>query len=206
MFSKSIYFLVLCSALVILRTETIAQSQTELDKELAGLTTTLTRAIETSVFENGRLQSLRIRLPNNEERLIKFEYPAKDEKSYTMIDNGLRIQVVLDDNRKISSIVFPNGRSAFYDWVLAPNGYWLPKAIKVDGRDLCSSNRSNVIEEEGCYEVCQQAAAATAIAIGQCIASGGTSAACYGATATAAYLTYKCYRCTNPQMEWPPEN
>lgn len=203
MFSRSIYFLVLCSALVCLTAESIAQSRAELDTEFAKLTSTLTRAIETSVFESGKLRSVRIRLSGGEERLIKFEYPTKDGKSYTMIDQGVRIHVLLDDDRRISSMVFPDGKTAFFDWILAANGYWLPKSIKVDGRDLCGSS---IVEAEDCREICQNAAAATAIAIGQCIASGPTSGACYAATATAAYLTYRCYRCTNPQIEWPPES
>lgn len=181
-----------------------SQAQTasrDIKAESAEWQNVLAKANESAVSENGKLQSLRLTLPKDHERYLTFEH-AKDGRSFTILENGLRIVVVLDELRRISSIVYPNGKKALFEWVQAPNGYWVPKSIKVDGRNICSG----LVEEAGCSDICQNAAAATVIAVGVCLVSGPASVSCWSSTAAAAYATYLCYRCANPQVETPPEN
>ncbi|HUR98222.1 MAG TPA: hypothetical protein VMZ26_09185 [Pyrinomonadaceae bacterium] len=162
----------------------------------------LAKANESAVFENGKLRSLRLTLPNDRERYLTFEH-AKDGRSFTIVEDGRRtVTVQLDDQRRISDITFPNGKKVVFEWVQTADGNWLPKPIKADGLDVCNG----FMEESGCYDVCQNAAAAAAIAIGVCAAAGPLSTPCWTSTAAATYATYLCYRCANPQIEWPPEN
>lgn len=82
-----------------------------------------TNFAKTAVFENGKLKSVRIPVSGEGEKLLIFEY-SEDDKSFTVIDEkGKRIKILLDNNRKISSVIFPNGSGAVYSWTQAPNGY-----------------------------------------------------------------------------------
>ena len=174
------------------------------DVEYAGLQKVVAKAIETSVFENGKIRSLTLSFPNEKERVVTFEH-SEDGRSVKMIDGVTKVVILVNEYGRISEITFPNGRKAVFDWLMMPTGYWVPLSIKVDGKDLC--RRNALVEEDGsCQQICEAAAAASAIAIGQCAASGPTSSACWGAVAVAAAATYRCYRCTNPQIEWPPES
>ena len=175
----------------------------DLGDEAARLQSAITKAVDAAVFENGKIRSLKVALPNDRERLLTFEH-ADDQRSFTIVDEGRRIVVKLNEYGRISGVIFPSGKKAVFDWLMMPTGYWVPAAMKVDGKEL--SRTSSLVDGDGCYDICQTAAAAAAIAIGQCIASGPLSAACAAATATAAYATYRCYRCTNPEIECPPEN
>jgi hypothetical protein len=163
----------------------------------------LAKANESAVFENGKIQSLRLALPKDRERFLTFEH-AEDGQSFTIVEEGRRTLVVFDSQRRISTITFPDGKKAAFEWVKGPNGFWVASSIKVDGRDVCK--RNGLTEEAGCYDVCQNAAAATVIAVGVCAVSGPWSVSCWSSTAAAAYATYLCYRCANPQVETPPEN
>lgn len=172
--------------------------------EAEQLQSIITKAIDSAVYENGKIRSVKVSLPNDRERLLTLEH-SKDGRSFTMIDEGRKVVVLLNEYGRISEIIFPNSKKAVFEWLMMPTAYWVPTAIKVDGIDL--SRSSALVEADGsCYDICQAAAAASAIAIGQCIASGPLSPACASATATAAYATYRCYRCTNPQIEWPPQS
>lgn len=169
--------------------------------EAARLQAAITKAVDTAVFENGRVRSIRITLPNDRERLLTFEH-AEDQRSFTISDAGRKIRVVLDDLRRISEVIFPDGKKAKFEWVKAPTGYWVPATIKIDGKELRPDY--NVVGD--CSEVCERAAALTVLAMGTCIAAGPLSAACWAATGAATLATYYCYRCTHPQVEDPPEN
>lgn len=171
----------------------------DVNAESAAWQTVLSKASESAIFDNGKLQSLRLHLPKDRERYLTFEH-AKDGRSFTIVEDGRRTIVVLDDKRRISTIIFPDGKKAVFEWVLGPNGFWMPASIKVDGREV-----GNSITEASCYDVCQNAAAAAAIALAVCVTAPGT-VGCWSATASAAYATYVCYRCANPQVECPPEN
>jgi hypothetical protein len=165
----------------------------------------LSKANESAVFEDGKIQSMRLTLPKDRERFLTFEH-SKDGRSFTILEDGRRTLVVLDDQRRISAITYPDGKKAALEWVQGPNGFWVPSSIKVDGREMCKGSSNGLVEEGGCYDVCQNAAAATVIAVGVCAVSGPWSSSCWSSTAAAAYATYLCYRCANPQVETPPEN
>lgn len=160
------------------------------------------QANESAVLENGKLQSLRLKLPKDRERYLTFEH-AVDGRSFTIVEDGRRIVVVLDDQSRISTIIFPNGKKALFEWKQQPNGYWVAASIKVDGRDFSRTDR---LTEADCSGVCENAAVAATIAIGVCLSTGPLSVACFSSTASAAYATYLCYRCANPDIECPPEN
>jgi hypothetical protein len=194
-------FLVLSGAIVLLAIGSTAQvRQADLSREDTQIQAMLARASESAKFENGRIKSLRIQLPNFSERLVTFEY-AGDDRSFTMVDAGRRITVLLDKDRRISAVIFPNGKRAEFSWTRAANGYWVPASIKVDGRDIRQCN--SLVED--CSEVCERAAALTVIAIGVCATTGPT-VACWSSTASAGLATYYCYRCAYPQIEEPPVN
>lgn len=161
----------------------------------------MTKAMDSAVVENGKVRSLKITLPNDRERLLTLEH-AEDNRSFTIVDEGRRIRVLLDEARRISEVIFPNGKKARFAWAMAPNGYWVPSAIKVERAELC---RSGALVEQDCRPVCERAAQATVIAIGVCAVSGPTLP-CWTATAVAAAATYQCYRCTNPEAEEPCQN
>lgn len=189
-----------CLAVIETRAQTVAR---DYKAENAAWQNVLAKANESAVFEDGKIRSLRLTLPKDRERFLTFEH-AKDGQSFTMIEDGRRTLVVFDDQHRISTITFPDGKKAAFEWVQGPNGFWIPSSIKVDGRDMCK--RNSLTEEAGCYDVCQNAAAATVIAVGVCAVSGPWSVSCWSSTAAAAYATYLCYRCANPQVETPPEN
>lgn len=175
---------------------------TDIETETAEWQNVFLQANESAVFENGKLQALRLKLPKDRERYLTFEH-AVDGRSFTIVEDGRRTVVVLDDQRRISTIIFPNGKKALFEWVQQPNGYWVAASIKVDGRDLCRTNR---LAEQDCYDICRNAAVAATIALGVCITTGPVNVACISSTASAAYATYLCYSCTQAQAEAPPEN
>jgi hypothetical protein len=189
-----------CLAVIETRAQTVAR---DVKAENAAWQNVLAKANESAIFEDGKIRSIRLTLPKDRERFLTFEH-AKDGQSFTIIEDGRRTLVVFDDQRRISTVTFPDGKTAAFEWVQGPNGFWIPSSIKVDGRDMCK--RNGLVEEAGCYDLCQNAAAATVIAIGVCGVSGPWSVACWSSTAAAAYATYLCYRCANPQVESPPEN
>jgi len=130
-----------------------------------------------------------------------FEF-AEDGKSFALIDEtGKRINVMLDEDNKISSMSFPNQRKAVFNWKQATNGYWVNDSIRLGGKNLIQSS----LADGNCYAICEDAAYAT-MAIGVCVASGGLSLPCLTATAVASYKTYNCYRCNNSSIEEPPQN
>lgn len=171
--------------------------------EFVKLQDVIAKALDSAIYKDGKIRSLKLGLPNDRERLLTFEH-SKDGRSFTIIDEDKRIAVMLNEYGRISEVVFPNGKRAKFEWIMMSTGYWVPQAIKVDAKDLCQSN--GFVEDGSCYEICRNAAAITAMAVGMCIASGPTSAACWNATAAAAYATYLCYRCNNPQIELPPQS
>lgn len=199
-------YLIVSALLCLAAIETQAQTAArDFKAETTAWQNVLSKANESAVFENGKIQSLRLTLPKDRERFLTFEH-AEDGRSFTIVEGGRRTLVVLDSQRRISEITFPDGKKAAFEWVKGPNGFWVPSSIKVDGRDLCKGNANGLVEEGDCHQICQNAAAATVIAIGVCAVSGPFSVSCWSSTATAAYATYLCYRCANPQVEAPPEN
>ncbi len=194
----------LCLAAIGTHAQTTAR---DINARTAEWQNVLARASESAVLENGKIQSMRLALPGDRERFLTFEH-SKDGRSFTILEDGRRTHVVLDDQRRISAITYPDGKKAAFEWVQGPNGFWVPSSIKVDGREMCKrkTNSNGLIEEGGCYDVCQNAAAAAVIAVGVCAVSGPFSVSCWSSTAAAAYATYLCYRCANPQAEAPPEN
>jgi hypothetical protein len=203
MFARSPKILLAGIAIGILSLGADAQLQQEqLTKEAEELRNVIDYSIKTSTFENGKLTSFRVRTPNDIEKVISV-VQGDDKRSFTMFDQGRATKVAVEEDGRLSSMVFPNGKRLDFEWVMMSNGYWVPRSIKVDGKNIATSN----IEEGGdCYNVCRQAAAAAAIAIGVCYASGGLAPACWSATATAAYLAYVCYECTYPQNELARKN
>ncbi|HKP71144.1 MAG TPA: hypothetical protein VJV05_17790 [Pyrinomonadaceae bacterium] len=207
MLKKTKYFATLCAALMLCAIGSVAQSpSTSRDQEATKFASVIMRAVETSVFENGRLRSVKIRLPNSDEKLITLEYPTNEDLTFTLIEDARRTQVFLDKDRRISSIVFSDGKRAEYDWALAPSGYWLPKSITVGGRSLSKLNRSSLIGGLDCTEVCDAASHAASVAIATCLISGGSSVPCVTATVAAAAAAYRCYKCNYPEVEEPPTN
>jgi hypothetical protein len=194
----------LCLAAIGIQAQTTAR---DINARTAEWQNVLAKASESAVLEDGKIQSMRLNLPNDPERVLSFEH-SKDGRSFTILEDGRRTHVVLDDQRRISAITYPDGKKAAFEWVQGPNGFWVPSSIKVDGREMCKSksNNNGIVEEGGCYDLCQNAAAATVIAVGVCVVSGPASVSCWSSTAAAAYATYLCYRCANPQVETPPEN
>lgn len=202
MYKKSKLFLVsltlVCLAVVGSHAQVTDKDPTA---EAARLQSVITKAVDTAVYENGQIRSLRITLPNDRERLLTFEH-TDDQRSLIINDEGRKTRVVFDDLRRISEVVFPDGKKAKYEWVKAPTGYWVPAAIKVDGKEL--RPRYNIVDGQ-CSEVCERAAQLTVLALGTCVATGPLSSACWAATAGAAIATYWCYRCIE-MTEEPPEN
>ena len=172
------------------------------DVQAAQFQSVVVQAMDTAVVENGKLRSLKISLPGDRERSLTFEH-SNDDRSFTMVDGSQRIHVVLDDLRRISEIIFPNGKRVEYDWAMTPTGYWVPSAMKVDGKDV---RRSSILSEEGdCGAICERAAHAAVIALGVCAAAGPLTLPCWTATSAAAAAAYQCYRCSNPPAEEPPD-
>jgi hypothetical protein len=127
------------------------------------------------------------------EKTLNFEY-GDNEKGLSVVDEkGKRLKIFLTSDKKISSIIFSNGRKADFSWIQAPNGFWLVENIKYDDKNPFQTN--NVLEEADCYQVCEDAAAYTVLAAGICVSNGPDSTACWTATAAAAWKTYQCYRC-----------
>lgn len=163
----------------------------------------VSKAMDTAVIQNGKLRSLKISLPGDRERWLTLEH-SSDDRSFAIIEDGRKIRVVLDDSRRISEIVFPNGRSLKYEWVMTPSGYWVPASIKLDGKEVRRSN--TLVNDDDCAPICERAAQAAIIALGVCTAAGPLTLACWTATAVAAASAYQCYRCTHPEVEEPPES
>src|SRR5262245_7865024 len=67
----------------------------QLTREIMELKRTLARVQESAVYQNGKLSSLVVRLPNGTERLVNIEQGA-DDKSLTIIDQGKRIAVSIN--------------------------------------------------------------------------------------------------------------
>jgi len=156
-------------------------------------------ANETAIFDNEKLSFVKLPISNDEVKLFTFDH-AEDGKSFTLIDeNAIRLQVSTGEDKRIQSIVMPDGKKAIFHWKQNSNGHWITESIKFEG-----SNTLRVCLTNGILEntVCRDAAAAATIALGICAATGGASVPCWGATATAAYLAYKCYEKTRAFEEF----
>lgn len=147
-------------------------------------------AKESAIFENEKIIFMKLPIPNEGEKQFTFEH-TKDGKSFFMTDEkGVRLQVFLDDNGKVSSVIMPDGKRTFLSWKTTTTDYQVLDSIKVDGQNL------NLLEAPG-GDPCRDALVAGAIAAGVCAATGGAvSPACWAATANAAYHTYRCYEAT----------
>lgn len=130
---------------------------------------------------------VKLPIPLEGEKLFTFEH-AEDGKSFTMIDEkGVKLQVFLDKGRQIQSIVMPDGKKVVYNRKnLSENQTARNIKLECDNVFL-----DNMAAPGG--DVCRDAAVAAVIGIGVCAATGGLSTACWAATATAAYLAYKCH-------------
>ena len=199
MFTRSPKHLLTCIAMVCAFALTAgAQSLNDtLTAEADELRKIIDNSIKTSTVEDGVLKNFRVQVPNTTTEKVVTVEQGLDKRSFTMYEGGRQIKVALEEDGRISSIVFPDGRQAIFSWKMMPNGYWVATSIKVAGKQVSGSS----FEAPDCYTICRNAAVATTIAIGTCIATGPLSSACWAATATAAYLTYACYECTYPSSE-----
>ncbi len=155
------------------------------------------RALETATYENGVLKSARLQIPFDTERLFTFD-SSPDGKSLTITDDsGVSVQIIQDSGSRISALVLPQGVLASFKWNQSTSGGDFIEEISVKP-DSYSSGYSLFEIEAGpdCYEASERAAAASVIAFGVCAVSPG-STACWAATATAAYLTYRAWVACN---------
>ena len=110
--------------------------------------------------------------------------------------NSTSINVQNTVNEKVTHILMPNGKMAFYNWKKDSKQNWVIESIKFEGGKIV---RCRPVEN-GNGSDCEKAAAAAVIAIGICAASPG-SLACWSATATAAYMAYLCWKSTRAVEE-----
>lgn len=144
-------------------------------------------ANESAVLNNGKVSFLKLAIPNGGEKQFTFAHAA-DGKSFTMTDeNGLQLGVFLSADRRVQSVTMPNGEKMIFNWVQDSSGNWFPKNLECNG---------NLVEGPGRSNICRDAAIAAAIALGTCAMAPG-SIGCWTATATAAYLAFKCYEETH---------
>lgn len=139
-------------------------------------------ANESAVLDNGKISFLKLAIPNEGEKQFSFTH-SEDGKSFTLIDEtGLRLGVFLYDDKRIQSVIMPNGEKIVFNWKQVSTGNWIVESLK------CGDSLAN--------NPCRDAAVAAAVALGICTLSPG-SVACWGATVNAAYLAYKCYEATH---------
>lgn len=199
MSKKSKQFGVLLVTILMLAGTFFAQVQKNKDVE-SEWKNIFSKANESAVFEDGKIKTLKLPIPDEGEKLLTFKHI--DDKSFSIVDEkGKRFKIFLDESKKISSIIFPNGEKGVFNWKLTPNGYWVVESIKFDSKKSTQTK----IADGDCYQICEDAAAYTTIAIGVCIASGGLSLACATATAVATYKTYNCYKCTRSKEQMEEE-
>lgn len=148
----------------------------------------------TAMFNDGKVGFIKIPVPNEGEKFFTFEH-SKDEKSFILTDEkGLKLQIFLGKDKRIQSIIMPDGKRAVFNWKQVSNGIWVNESIKFEGNTML---RVCLVKESS---ACRDAAVASAIALGVCAATGGLSVPCLAATANAAYQTYKCYESTQPEL------
>lgn len=194
MFKSTIRILLTLTVIAVFGSSLLAQDQNTQDFK-AQWERIFSRANETAVFENGKITSLKQPILNGGEKHFSFIH-AEDGKSFTLTDeNGLGLQVFLYEDRRIQSIVMPNGEKVDVTWKQTSSGDLFPENLK------CNNNSMEAPEDGN--NPCRDAIIATAIAIGVCTASPG-SAACWAATANAAYHTYRCWEAT--QFAFSPTN
>ena len=79
-----------------------------------GLGKIFSSANETAIFDNGKVSFLKIPITDQGEKLLTFIY-AEDAKSFTMTDEkGVNLQVFLGNDKRIESIIMPNGKRAVW--------------------------------------------------------------------------------------------
>lgn len=154
-------------------------------------------ANESAIFENGKVIFLKQPISNEGEKLFSFIH-AEDGKSFVLTDEkGIKLPVALYNDKRIQSIVMPNGEKVVINWKQTSSGKWFP-----DNKNLGCDKNSLESSEDG-SNPCRDAVVAVAVAAFVCAASPG-SAGCWAATANAAYHTYRCYEAT--QLAIIPNN
>ncbi len=139
-------------------------------------------ANESAILDKGKVSFLKLPISNEGEKLFSFTY-AEDERSFNITDEkGLKLQVFLSEDRRIQSVVMPNGKKVNIKWIQNSSGDW----IADDENFNCDNSFMD-------GNPCRDAAVATSIALGVCALTGGLSVPCVAATANAAYHTYRCY-------------
>lgn len=157
--------------------------------------------------DDGKLVFIKLPTANGGEKNFTFEH-AKDGKSFIMTDeNGVRLQVFLNEDLTVSSVIMPDGEKAVFNWKKTAGNLEPLGTIRFRGKDFSTNNLNpcstsgNILTDNldggGGGNPCRDAVAANLIAAGVCAATGGgLSPACWAAVANAAYHTYRCYEAT----------
>lgn len=147
---------------------------------------------DSAIVNDGKLIFVKMPISGIEKQL-SFEHAA-DSNSFTITDEkGIRLEVFLNNKSQISRVLLPNGKYAVFDWRKTENNIQILQNVKIDGTNL---DLASLVDAPG-GNVCRDAAVAATIALGICAATGGASVACWSATASAAYLAYRCYEQTH---------
>ncbi len=149
-------------------------------------------ANESAIFNDGKVVFMKLPTDNGREKSFTFEH-AKDGRSFVMIDeSGIRLQVFLNKNKRISSVIMPNGEKAIFNWKKTTGDFDLLESVKFDGKNDIHI-QTDVPRGGGSSTACRDALFYTGIAFAVCAATGGgLSPACWAATANAAYHALKC--------------
>lgn len=143
------------------------------------------QANATAIFNNGQIVSIEQTIPGVGDKTFTFTHSV-DNKPLTITDeNDISLGITFYKDGRIQSVEMPNGERMSVVWNESTNG-WIAEDIICDNDLVQAPRQSNP---------CRDAVAASAIALGMCTLSPG-SAACWAATANAAYHTYRCYEAT----------
>ncbi|HMS42449.1 MAG TPA: hypothetical protein PKE69_19620 [Pyrinomonadaceae bacterium] len=133
---KKIYtfiFIVLCLAFT--STSILAQNQQDIQKVVSRVQDAVTR---TAIVENGILQSVRLPIPDQGEKLFTFEW-ANDGRSYTMTsETEEEIQVFFNEKYEVQSMILPNGEIVTFTWSIVDGANVVTDAVIGNGTNAVS--------------------------------------------------------------------
>ncbi|HLM02718.1 MAG TPA: hypothetical protein VK400_16820 [Pyrinomonadaceae bacterium] len=162
-----------------------AQAQTTISREQ--WEAFFSSADKSAVWTGGKISFLRLAIPNVGEKEFSFIHTA-DDKFFTLTgEYGLNLGVSGFDDRRVQSITMPDGKKVFINWTQNSAGDWIPDTLECE---------NNLIPAPGGSNPCRDALAAITVAAFVCSLAPG-SVGCLGATANAAYHTYRCYEATH---------